>query len=458
MKKLIGSIEHTLSDETVAELKARDRETKKRQWANFTSKLEKNADEITEAFKSLYELYDERLAWWMANLFDPDICVCNEVYGKSVCEHHPLCGSAGFHYTHSGRDNVGFIPVVEAMNSVFDFVESCGITDEEHVNEYFGKEFGEKMMKFVYNLQDPDGYFYHPHWGKNIGIGRRGRDYNRALMLLSRYGLKPKYPTIEDLGRGDGNEDTCVPDNMKTLDAFKEYLSTLDIDHRSYHVGSVLGEQRTQLKARGQEYVDALFDFFNEHQRADNGIWHEKCDYYGTNGVMKIVYSYYDDHRPIPMPEKVFRAALSAIMSEDDAETVVIVWNPWVTISQILQNIEQFYSPELSRKLRLELLDKAPEAIRITKKKTEKFKQPDGAFSYLQKSSTPFMQGSPCAVPGTAEGDMDASVLGTNSMVRVIARALGISDEDTVPIFGEYESAVFKNIMENRKPVRKGDI
>ena len=245
---------------------------------------------------------------------------------------------------------------------------------------------------------------------------------------------------------------------MKTLEAFKAYLATLDIDHRSYYVGSVLGEQRTQLKARGQEYIDALFDFFNEHQRKDNGIWHEKCDYDGTNGVMKIVYSYFDENRPIPQPEKVFRAALSAIMSEADAATVVIAWNPWVTVSQILQNIERFYSPELSHQLKLELLDKAPEAIRITKKKTEKFKKPDGAFSYLQQYSTPFMQGSPCAIPETVEGDMDASVLGTNSMVRVIARALGVSDEDTVPIFGEYESAVFKNIMENRKPVRKGDI
>lgn len=458
MEKFIGSIDHNLPDELVTELKARDRETKKRQWANFESKLEYNAREITEAFKSMYELYDDGLVKWMANLYDPDICVCNEVYGKSVCEHHPLCGTGAFHYTHSGRDNVGFMPVIEATYSVYGFVEDCGFTSPDRVKEYLGDEIGEKLTKFAENLQDPDGYFYHPHWGKDIGVGRRGRDLVRAEGLLARYGKKPKYPTISDVAAGEKNDNLYIPDNMKTLDAFKEYLSTLDIDHRSYHVGSMLGEQRAQLKARGQEYIDVLFDYFNEHQRKDNGIWHEKCDYYGTNGVMKIVYSYYIENRPIPMPEKVFRAALSAIMSEEDAETVVIVWNPWVTVWQILQNIEQFYSPELARKLRLELYEKAPEAIRITKKKTAKFKKPDGAFSYLQKYSTPFMQGSPCAIPETVEGDMDASVLGTNSMVRVIAKALGISSEDTVPLYGEYESAVFKNILENRKPVRKGDI
>ena len=458
MEKFIGSIDHNLPDELVLELKERDRVKKIEQWANFESKLEKNAEKIVPAFKSLYELYDDRLIKWMANLFDPDICVCNELYGKSVCEHHPLCGSAGFHYTHSARDTVGYLPVVEAMNSVFDFVETCGLTDREHVIEYFGEEFGEKMMKFVYNLQDEDGFFYHPQWGKNIGLGRRGRDYNRGLILLGRYGRKSKYPTIADLGEGKGSSETFVPEHMRTLEAFKEYLDSQDIDHRSYHVGSVLSEQRTQLLARGQEYIDALYDYFKEHQREDNGIWHEKCDYYGSNGLMKISGALTAMGKPIPMPEKAFGAAVSAIMSSDDPDSIVTVWNPWVSIRSLFANITAYHSPELLKKLRGELLDIAPEAIMITKEKTAKFRKPDGSFSYLQQYSTWTMQGSPCAVPRTEEGDMDAGVLGTNSMVRVITNALGVSYDDAVPLYGEYESAVFKNIMENRKPVRKGDI
>lgn len=452
MEISIGSINDTLPEELKAELRARDKETKKRQWAHFEEKLDApNAREIVDAFKELYGIYDEGLIRWMANLFDPDICVCNELYGKTECEHHPLCGTAGFHYTHSGRDHVGYLPVVEAMNSMFDFLDSCGITDREHIGEYFGEELSEKMMAFVTNLQDPNGFFYHPQWGKEIGIGRRCRDYDRALLMLARYGRKPKYPTMADSEGGD----LLVPDNMKTLDAFKEYLATLDLDHRSYHVGSVLSEQVSTLKTRGTEYIETLADFFNSHQRADNGIWNEKCDYYGSNGLMKIAGAYTKMEKPIPNPELAMQAAIAAIMSDEDPDTIVTVWNPWVSVRSLLKNIRAYHSPELAKKLLGEIHKLAPEAIRITKEKTLKFKKPDGSFSYLQEYSTWTMQGAPCAIPRTVEGDMDAGVLGTNSMVWVISDALGMDREDGVPIYGEYEAALFKNIITNRKPVRK---
>ncbi len=453
MKKFIGSIEHTLSPELVAELKARDKETKEKQWAAFESKLDApNAKEIVDALKDLFTIYDEGLIKWMANLYDPDICVCNELYGKCECEHHPLCGTAGFHYTHSARDNVGFLPVVEAMNSVYDFVASCGITTEDEVVNWFGEENGRKMMNFVENLQDPDGFFYHPQWGKNISIGRRCRDYDRALLLLDRYGRKTKYPTMAE---SSGDDDANVPDNMKTLDAFKEYLEGLDIDHRSYHVASVLSEQVSTLRTRGQEYLDVLTEYLNSHQREDNGIWNEKCDYYGSNGLMKVCAAYTRLGKPVPNPEKAIKAAISAIMSQEDPDTIVTVWNPWVSVKRLLINFEEYYSPELAKKMREELYKIAPEAIRITKEKTLKFKHSDGSFSYLQQCATWTMQGAPCGIPKTEEGDMDAGVLGTNSMTWVIFGVLGFEESEGVPLFGEYEAAVFKNIMENRKPVRK---
>ena len=40
MEKIIGSVEHTLSPELVSELKARDAETKKKQWAAFEKRLD----------------------------------------------------------------------------------------------------------------------------------------------------------------------------------------------------------------------------------------------------------------------------------------------------------------------------------------------------------------------------------------------------------------------------------
>jgi hypothetical protein len=40
-------------------------------------------------------------------------------------------------------------------------------------------------------------------------------------------------------------------------------------------------------------------------------------------------------------------------------------------------------------------------------------------------------------------------------MTWVIFGALGFEESEGVPLFGEYEAALFKNIMDNRRPVRK---
>ena len=109
---------------------------------------------------------------------------------------------------------------------------------------------------------------------------------------------------------------------------------------------------------------------------------------------------------------------------------------------------------EEAQQLRDKFLEMAPEALRITKEKTMKFRKPDGSFSYLQKTSTATMQGYPCAVPGTYEGDMDAAVLATTFMVDTRTSVLGMHDH-FLHMFGKYESAVFMNIVTNRKPVRK---
>lgn len=453
--KLQGSIEHSLDSELVKNLKANDEKKRAEMWEVFQSKIPHNADAITRELKSLYEIYDDGLIKWMANLYDPDICICNEVYGKQTCEHHPLCGTAAFHYTHSARDNVGFAPVIEGTLSVYNLIEGSGVTGGKPAVEFLHEVVGDKIKRFALNLQDPDGYFYHPQWGKNIGIGRRARDYDRAIWMLNRYDTKPRYATISDTGssKSDGSA-TLIPDHLKTPDAFREYLESLDIDHRSYSGGSVIAAQFSQIAARGKEYTDLLGEFLDAHQREDNGIWNEEVNYAGINGLMKISGPYCHMHRPMPNPEKAVRAAISAIISPESADTVVTVWNPWVALERVLYNIQTYHEPKTADKIRREFLEMAPEAIRITKEKTLNFKHKDGSFSYLRGRSTHTMQGSPCAMPNVDEGDMDAAILGTNSMIRAITDVLGVS-EYKVPLFGSYEGAIFLDILKNRKPVRK---
>ena len=447
-----GSIDHTLDKEYAERLRADDLLEKERLWSVFESKLTENAREITLALKELYTIYDEGLVKWMANLYDPDICICNEVFGKTECEHHLLCGTAAFHYTHSARDNSGFAPVIEGTNSVYNFIEGSGLSCGKSAKEYLDEAVGDKILRFAQNLQDPDGYFYHPQWGKNIGIGRRARDYDRAIWLMARYGVKPKYASISDAGAG--NEDSfLIPDHLKTPGAFKDYLDSLSIDTRSYPGGSVIAAQFSQIKARGQEYLDILGDFFDAHQRADNGIWHAEVNYEGVNGLMKISGPYCHMKRPMPNPEKAVRAAITAIMSDENPGSIVAVWNPWIALERVLTNITNFHDPRVAARIRSEFMSSAPEAIKKTKAKTKKFRHVDGSFSYFQGRSTDKMQGSPCAIPNTAEGDMDAAVLGTNAMVEVITDVLGVTPYK-VPIYGKYESEIFLNILKSRAPVR----
>ncbi len=447
-----GCIDHTLDPTYAAKLREEDLKERDALWKIFEDRLSENKREITLAMKELYTIYGEGLVKWMANLYDPDICICNEVYGKAECEHHPLCGTAAFHYTHSARDNVGFAPVIEGTNSVYNFIEGSGLSRGKSAKEYLDEVVGDKILRFAINLQDPDGYFYHPQWGKSIGIGRRARDYDRAKWLMARYGVTPRYASISDVGEKT-NDTVLIPDHLKTPDAFREYLDSLSIDTRSYPGGSVIAAQFSQIKARGQKYLDILGDFLDAHQRTDNGIWHAEINYEGVNGLMKISGPYCHMKRPMPQPEKAVRAAITAIMSDENPGSIVAVWNPWIALERVLTNITAYHDPKIAEKIRSDFMKRAPEAIRKTRIKTEKFRHEDGSFSYFQGRSTHTMQGSPCGIKNTPEGDMDAAVLGTNAMVEVITDVLNVTPYK-VPIYGRYESEMFLDILKNRSPVR----
>ena len=69
-------------------------------WAKLEEFLE--AD-VIQALKELTALYTDGAYVWLANLYDPEICVC----GTDVCQGSAMCGGGGFYYANSGRDNIG---------------------------------------------------------------------------------------------------------------------------------------------------------------------------------------------------------------------------------------------------------------------------------------------------------------------------------------------------------------
>lgn len=461
-------------------IKEKDEAVREELWREFESKLNaNNKSEIVRAYKGFYDLIDEGMAIWMASLFDPDVCVCDSLYGMTECTgENSLCGTAGFYFTQSGRDTIGHLPNVEATGSIYSHIVASGMCKGIPVTEFIPKEYGEKIVEFVLYLQDPvDGNFYHPQWGKNITAGRRGRDLSNALGILDRYGVEPLYATAKSepasfisnvkLPTGLGESSVALvsravlantvelPPEFRTLEVFAAYLEGLDIDNKSYSAGNELGAQWAYVNAAGPEYVKMLGEFLDSHQRADNGLWHKNADYYGINGLMKIACVYDSMQREIPRAELALEAAVSALTSTEEPNGIVDVWNPWVAISKIIDSVKRHESNDAAKKIINGFYAKAPAAIKATTANIAKYKKPDGSFSYTQKYACSTMQMAPCGVPNTAEGDIDAMKISSSSMVSSIAQVLGMSP---LPFFGQYEAALFLNELNARGPVRKAPV
>ena len=102
----------------------------------------------------------------------------------------------------------------------------------------------------------------------------------------------------------------AIPPHLENRETFLEYLNTkLDIKREAYSAGNTLTAQMREimyrdevLKSEGADYslVDTLIDWLNENQNKENGLWNEKADYFGVNGLMKISGSdYHHDHHII---------------------------------------------------------------------------------------------------------------------------------------------------------------
>jgi len=442
--------------------------------------------DVADAVKSYLSIYDgEKLMRWLINLFDPSICVCKDLYGEEECqkvldpENAPdyckFCGTGGFYFSNSARDTVGFLPDVESTLQALGLLAALGMGSP--YTELLPEWMGEKIAQFTLNLQDPDGFFYHPQWGKAIATSRRGRDFNWSKNILEAYGKKSIYPYADSgasaassnlpakLGSSSviavskvvaAESATLIPAHLQTLDAFKDYLeNTLDFYNAAYPAGNELGSQSSQIKARGQEYVDAMFEHMDRAQN-ENGTWHSTPGYYAINGLMKISGIYKTFERPMKNADKAALACFDAIMSEDNPGGIVDIWNAWVAISYVLENVRLFAEDGEAREaeIRALVIENSAEAILATRDKTVKFSRPDGSYSYVQTGNCTHSQSAPVAVPGNSEGDVNGCMIATTQMVGFVFSVLNMNSYK-VPLCGQREKAIMLDLIEDLSPVEK---
>ena len=97
---------------------------------------------------------------------------------------------------------------------------------------------------------------------------------------------------------------------------------------------------------------------------------------------------------------------------------------------------------DIMERCKKRLKEKTPEIIRMAKKKTLLFAEPDGAFSYCIGHPSSTSQGQPVCIPGLPESDVNANSLaqGARSMTFT---ALGIPN---MPLFGKEDAEKFFEI------------
>ncbi len=496
-EQLINEEWAALYKEVVSEMSASLGETEAKEYA----------DSLVASLKKLYTMYDDSVVTWLADLYDPAICVCTAIEGEDRCLGTKYCGGAGFYFSNSGRNTLGYMPDIESTLQALSFLSATGMLKLKNgaLTSAFPAGEPQKMVRFVKALQDEQtGYFYHPQWEvETLWTSRVARDLNYGTQILRFFGAKPTYDTPAGVeGDGilyDGTEISSVapaskltgrlshhsvaslvsyvkptasysPDYMLSKEGFIEYLEALDVKNDSYAAGNELSSIANQLISRDKylasvnadyRLVDLTIDHLNACQNKLTGTWDYKTEgdtgytpYYANDGVLKIATFYNAVKRPMNYASLAVKNAIYAISVDYTPGHVCNVYNTWFAVSAILGNITAYGDPAEAAALRAELRALAPEAIEVTLDKMLLFKKDDGSFSYFKENSSSGSQGAAVAVPNTNEGDLNATAICTYGLVDYIFQALGFRDY-MVSLYTDSDRQLFKSIISDLSPVMK---
>ena len=392
-----------------------------------------------DEIRKIYDLFDERMLIWYAGLYDPDI--------------------GGFYYSNSARDTEGFLPDIESTAQAVNFItEMSGICKGEAEGDYpitkLPSHLAEKISSFAYNLQDQDGYFYHPQWGKDISAPRRGRDCGWAWRMITPLGKNTKYLRVTERQGRDDVEST-LPEYLQSIDEFNEWIRHHDLKTKSYPFGNLINSIASQIKAAGPEYVEALVSYLNDNQYPENGLWQPEINYDSINGLMKFGITYPTFNATLPYPEQSFESARTAIMSDEEVTFACQFYNAWAALRCAMTSVKESGNKERYKVLRTELRREAASMIRKTGEKMLKTRCDDGNFAYFSADSGKYCdkaQGSPVSPYGIREADINGNGCSTRGPLRYMFAAFGV---DMPPIFTPEDAEFVFELMSARKSVVK---
>ncbi len=471
-------------------------------------------DETTNALLTMTNLYDYRLYEWIANLYDPCICVCKGL-GEEECQNTKYCRAqgGGFYFANSARDTVGFLPDVETTRQALDFLDLSGMTWMYGGNYEDGAlpvEMLRAIGRYTQALQCPDGYFRHPQWSHLEDKDMRlNRDLGWSTTLLNAAVLPFVYDTPHGhsgAGIPSWMQDTSLtsslsaspvtavskviavanhPAVLESVETFKAFVESEigdEIRTSSYGNGSRLATYSGQIVARDKEIgtpdnptpiMSYLIDWLNSHMNPDRGTWvwddanggnsKQMGKFAETNGVMKISGLYGAARVSWPNGIKAMQICAEVLVNDEYPTGSVDIYNAWISLKSIY-NCMTNYGTETERAEAEAFMQSfrmnATEAVNVSRDKMAYFKRPDGSFSYppALNSAGKFQGGSgismgmPTQVAGLDEGDVNGALIASADTWGYICESLGIP---RIPLFGSAEMHKFRKIIEDSNPVIK---
>lgn len=406
-----------------------------------------NAGEIVAEIRNYYSLIKTEQLYWLTDLYDPE--------------------TGAFYHCNSGRDNEGFLPDLESTAQAFLMLGRGGLFSviggvENDTKANLPDSILEPLAEWIKGLQDPDtGYFYHPQWA-TVGTSRRGRDLDNAVTLFKITGAKPYYN--DPSGRlygiyGEPDPDAVrpaytltsrlgasavkavsavraaasnLPAYLQSLDAWSAYLDKLNINgnNQSYYKGNELVAQWSIIKRAGKAYEMCLFEYLNEKQIPETGLWEyqneqdydpsDNVGYNGTNGLMKISVLYSSLGYAVPNAYNALQSTVKVGLypnTDPRDETVCYGLNIWTCLSNMMNNVKK-YDPENFLAAQKLVADNLPALIAATYDLQHTHLMPDGGFSYYERQPMNIASNAPTGCSTVPESDTDATMVATTSTIK----------------------------------------
>ena len=370
--------------------------------------------EAVAVLSDIYALYTDELYLWAANLYDPQ--------------------TGGFYYSESARNSEGYLPDLESTGQILGMLERSGLTVSWV--SLFPEEMKVKLLAFVRDMQDENGWFYHPQWGNGITKTRRGRDSGWAKTIITALNAEPYYKWATDqilelmsftepLGTSKVTAvskvvaSAAVAPEYASKEAFINYLDGLFSGGNSYSAGNTINSTQSEIRNTGN--WNNLREYLLKHQNPNNGLWEDEVSYQSVNGLMKLCTIFGSG---FPNADKALASAIEIIKRPIDEEltSITFVYNPWYAVQKLLKAVGSMQSGDLVNMLRAE----AASIFETTFEKLSVFRKDDGGFSYNVNYSSPTSQGVPVAISGSAESDVNATSIAVSTLVTYMLPVLGV--------------------------------